>query len=144
MVPLSQLTSVVTYRHSGGVLQPCTQDQYGLATLQSEVIHALRLTHTPLTFPKVRNMKGGERRMREGYCTRTPRAVSTTSTTQRSLTITSWNCRGLSAGASYLEHIVRGGSDVVVLSEHWYGLMSYINLTSSIPNTEAWGNQTLD
>ena len=33
--------------------------------------------------------------------------------------VTSWNCRGWSAGASYLEHMVHEGSDVVVLSEHW-------------------------
>lgn len=42
-----------------------------------------------------------------------------TTMTQQSLTITSWNCRGLSTGTCYLDHLLNTGSDVVVLSEHW-------------------------
>ena len=48
-----------------------------------------------------------------------PEAINSTSTTQRSLTISCWNCRGWATGAAYLDHLVQGGSDVIVLSEHW-------------------------
>ena len=41
------------------------------------------------------------------------------STAQQSLTISCWNCRGWATGASYLDHMVQGGSDVIVISEHW-------------------------
>lgn len=47
-----------------------------------------------------------------------PVTVNTTTTTQQSITITSWNCRGLSTGAPYIDHILNTGSDIV-LSEHW-------------------------
>ena len=36
--------------------------------------------------------------------TRAPRAISTALIMQQPLTITSWNCRSWSTGASYLEH----------------------------------------
>ena len=58
---------------------------------------------------------------------RAPRAISTASTTQQSLTITCWNCRVWSTGASYLEHMVHEGSDVVVLSEHWLWPYTYLS-----------------
>ena len=48
-----------------------------------------------------------------------PKAINSTSTTQRSLTISCWNCRGWATGTAYLDHLVQGGSDVIVLSEHW-------------------------
>lgn len=49
----------------------------------------------------------------------TPKTTRVPVTNQQFLTITSWNCRGLSTGIPYLNHIFDSGSDIVVLSEHW-------------------------
>ena len=35
------------------------------------------------------------------------------------LKITSWNCRGLSNSTPYLNNLISGGSDIIVISEHW-------------------------
>ena len=44
---------------------------------------------------------------------------STPTTSQQSLTLSCWNCRGWATSVPYLEHIVQRGSDVIVISEHW-------------------------
>ena len=55
-----------------------------------------------------------------------PRPINS-STAQQSLTISCWNCRGWATGASYLDHMVQEGSDVIVIQNTGYGLMNYIN-----------------
>ena len=46
-------------------------------------------------------------------------ATSTPPSSLLSIIITSWNCRGLSSGQPYIQQLIKGGSDVIVLSEHW-------------------------
>ena len=38
---------------------------------------------------------------------------------QSSLSITSWNCRGLKNAIPYLNHLISEGTDIIALSEHW-------------------------
>ena len=48
-----------------------------------------------------------------------PRTSNPTPAAQQSLTISCWNCRGCATSTPYLDHMVHGGSDVLVISEHW-------------------------
>ena len=74
-----------------------------------------------------------------------PRAARTPSTThyaageQQSLTITCWNCRGLSTGIPYLNHILDSGSDIVVLSEHWLWPYELHKLSEIHPGYQGMG-----
>ena len=36
-----------------------------------------------------------------------------------SITITTWNCRGLTNAIPYIDHLIESGSDVIALTEHW-------------------------
>ena len=36
-----------------------------------------------------------------------------------SLSITTWNCRGLTNAAPYIHHLIESGSDIVAITEHW-------------------------
>ena len=51
-----------------------------------------------------------------------PLSTSTTSYTtgkHSNVTITTWNCRGISNSVPYLLHLFENGTDIVALSEHW-------------------------
>ena len=51
-----------------------------------------------------------------------PLSTSTTSYTtgkHSNVTITTWNCRGISNFVPYLLHLFENGTDIVALSEHW-------------------------
>ena len=44
---------------------------------------------------------------------------SKNSQSQGSVTVSAWNCRGLATATPYLHRLLEGGSDIVILSEHW-------------------------
>ena len=56
------------------------------------------------------------------------------------LAITSWNCRGLSTGTSYLQHFLESGSGVVILSEHWLWPYELYKLGEIHPDFHGVGN----
>ena len=47
------------------------------------------------------------------------RSISTNFTLRQTLAISCWDCRGWATGVSYLDYLVKGGSDVMIISEHW-------------------------
>ena len=72
--------------------------------------------------------------------TRLSTTINTASTTtQQSLRVTSWNCRGLATGTTYLDHLIREGSDVIVLSEHWLWPYELHKLEELNPNYRGLG-----
>ena len=58
----------------------------------------------------------------------------------KSLTVTTWNCRGLSQGTPYLTNILDSGSDVVILSEHWLWPFELHMLDEIHPDFSGLGN----
>ena len=46
------------------------------------------------------------------------RSISTNFTSRETLTISCWNCRGWATGVFYLDYLVKGGSDVIIIYEH--------------------------
>ena len=49
--------------------------------------------------------------------TREPVIQVNTPTT--SVTVTTWNCRGVKNAVSYLHHLIENGSDIIAITEHW-------------------------
>ena len=47
--------------------------------------------------------------------------ISTNFTSRQTLTFSCWNClaTGWATGVSYLDYLVKGGSDVIIICEHW-------------------------
>lgn len=60
---------------------------------------------------------------------------------KRGLQLTCWNCRGLSSSLPYLEALMKGGSKVLVLSEHWLWPYELHKLNQLGEEYEAVGRQ---
>ena len=55
------------------------------------------------------------------------------------ITITSWNCRGLTTSLPYILHLINTGSDIISLSEHWLWPYNITTLSNIHPNYEGFG-----
>ena len=56
-----------------------------------------------------------------------------------SVTVTSWNCRGISSALPYLYHLLKNGSDIVAISEHWLWPFSIRRLSDLHPDYDGFG-----
>ena len=55
------------------------------------------------------------------------------------ITISSWNCRGISNSIPYLFHLFKNGTDIIALSEHWLWPYNIQNLSSLHPEYDGFG-----
>ena len=55
------------------------------------------------------------------------------------LTITTFNCRGLSSAIPYILHLIENGSDIIVLPEHWLWPFNIGALSKIHPDYEGFG-----
>ena len=56
------------------------------------------------------------------------------------LTITTFNCRGLSSALPYILHLIENGSDVIALPEHWLWPFNIGALSKIHPDYEGFGS----
>ena len=55
------------------------------------------------------------------------------------ITISTWNCRGISNSIPYLFHLFENGTDIIALSEHWLWPYNIQNLSSLHPDYDGFG-----
>ena len=56
----------------------------------------------------------------------------------RPLRIIGWNCRGLSNSIPYITKLIKDGSDILVISEHWLWPYNLQQLDSVHPSFMSW------
>ena len=61
------------------------------------------------------------------------------SNSKSSLSITSWNCRGVTNVIPYLNHLIGEGSDIIALSEHWLWPYQLHCLENIYPDFDGFG-----
>lgn len=68
-----------------------------------------------------------------------PSSVQVSQDPSDTITLTSWNCRGLANAKLYLEHLINAGSDVIILSEHWLWPFNLDQLQNIHPDFVGFG-----
>ena len=64
---------------------------------------------------------------------------SKNSQSQGSVKVSAWNCRGLATATPYLHRLLEGGSDIVILSEHWLWPFDLYKLDELHPSFSGFG-----
>ena len=65
--------------------------------------------------------------------------ASTPTSSSISINLTSWNCRGITSALPYLHHLIKNGSDIIALSEHWLWPYNLESLTNLHPDYNGFG-----
>lgn len=68
-----------------------------------------------------------------------PQATYVAHSNPSHLTITTFNCRGLSNAIPYILHLIENGSDIIALSEHWLWPYNINTLSNIHPDYDGFG-----